>query len=56
MKYVDNGYMFMLNKPSANRTKLFWRCDKEINHCKVRLHINTQTGQVYSCSIEECKW
>ena len=47
-KYVDDGYMYMLDKPSVDGTKLFWRCDKRNDNCKARLHTNAQTGQVYS--------
>ena len=41
-KYVDDSYMYVLDKPSMDGTKLFWRCDKINDNCKVKLHTNTR--------------
>ena len=48
LKYVDNSFMYVFDKPSVDETKLFWQCDKRNDNCKMRLHKNVQTGQVYS--------
>ena len=40
-KYVDDGFMYIFDKPSVDGMKLFCHCDKRNDHCKVRLHKNT---------------
>ena len=52
-KYVDDGFLYVLDKPSVDGTKLFWRCEKRNDHCKARLHTNAETGQVWL--LEVCK-
>lgn len=37
--FVDNGFMFIFDAFSADKTKRFWRCRKR-NICKSRIHTN----------------
>ena len=52
-KFVYDGFMYVLDKPSVDGMKLFWRCDRRHDGCKARLHTNAQTGQVclHECSL-----
>ena len=51
-KFVHNGFLYILDKPSVDGAKLFWCCEKRNNHCKAQLHTNAETGQVLL--LEEC--
>jgi len=54
-KKTFDGHGFTFEKFNANYTISFWRCDKRFSEkCKVRIHIQRETGEVVKQINEHC--